>query len=142
MPFSIQAIDPSLFNSIYTHAMARELDEYVYASRSWIGELSGQPWAIDEQRRACLFWVHMPDRVSSQQSHVFAWNHGVVLLRQFEPSRYSIIYASARLNHCMETVRDMMREAIVAGGDRLHGLNGRSVSESSLASIYAELNDQ
>lgn len=142
MPFSIQRIDPALLNSIYTHAMARELDEYIYASRSWIGELSHQKWAIDGQRRACLFWVHMPDRLSSQQSYVFAWNHGVVLLRQFEPSRYSILYASPRLNHCMETVRDMMREAIVVGGDRLSSVHGKSVSESSLASIYAELAGQ
>lgn len=142
MPFSIQPIDPTLFKSIYTHAMAAELDEYIYASRSWIGEQSRQRWAIDEQRRACLFWVHMPDRVSSQQSYVFAWNRGVVLLRQFELSRYSIIYASPGLTPCMEEVRDMMREAIVIGGDRLHDINDRSLSESSLASIYAELAGQ
>lgn len=131
MPFSIRPIDPILFKRIYTPALAAELDEYIYDSRSWIREQCGKLWVIDEQRHACLFWVHMPDRLSSQQSYVFASSQGVVLLRQFESSRYSIIHASPELAGHMETVRTMMREAILAGGDRLNGTNESSVRESS-----------
>lgn len=136
MPFSIRPIDAELFASIYTPAMARELDEHIYASRSWIGELSRQNWAIDEERRACMFWVHMPDRVSCQQSYVFAWNQGVVLIRQFEVSRYSIVHASPRLNLWIDEVRSMMREALLKGGKLLDGPS--PAKDSTWASGYAE----
>lgn len=141
MSFVITSIDPKLFAEIYTPAMAQELDEHIFYPQDGLEELVGKRWAVDEERRACLFWVHLPDRIGRQQSYVFAWNHKVALIREFENCRYSIVYASPGLTERMDAARNMMREAILIGGHLLDGLSGESETESSRASLNAELAD-
>lgn len=121
MAFEIKSIDPTLFAEIYTPAVAKELDQYIYASRNWIGDLSGRSWAIDDVRRACVIWVHMADRMNGDHCFAFVWNQQVVLIKEIDYCRYSIVHASSTLGDRLGDAKKMIEEALRAGGRFLRG---------------------
>ena len=121
MAFEIKPIDPKLFAEFYTPAVARELDQFIYASRIWTKDLSGKRWAIDEQRGACFLWVHMADRMNSDRSYALVWQGWVVLISQKAYCQYVIVYASEKVHSRMDEVEEMMREALRLGGEFLDG---------------------
>lgn len=139
MAFEIKTIDPALFAEIYTPKVTKELDRFIYPSRNWIDDIGGQTWAFDEARRACLIWVHMADRLDSQQSYALVWDSDVVLISQVDYCRYAIVHASEGLQRRMDETKEMMREALRVGGELL---DGTTDPKNSFAVPYAEFVDQ
>lgn len=121
MAFEIKPIDPTLFAQIYTPAVAKELDQFIYASRNWIGDLNEKRWAIDKSRQACLIWVHMLDRMNSDHCFALVWNQQVVLIKEVGYCQYSVVYASPSLGERLNDAKEMMREALQMGGRFLRG---------------------
>lgn len=121
MAFEIKPIDPALFTEIYTPAVAKELDQYIYASRNWVKNIDGQTWAIDEAKKACLIWVRMGDRMNGDTSYALVWDGRVALISQKAYCKYAIVYASSTLQEVMNEVKEMMREALRIGGESLDG---------------------
>jgi len=121
MAFEIKPIDPVLFAEIYTPRVAKELDQYIFASRNWVNDLSGRRWAIDDARRACVVWVHMIDRMNSDHCFALIWNEQVVLIKEVEYCCYSIVYASSTLGNRLSEAKEMIGEALRAGGRFLRG---------------------
>lgn len=122
MTFSIKPIDPKLFAEIYTPAVAKELDQFIYATNNWSNDLSLRTWAIDESDRACLLQVKMADRMNSDQSYAFVWNQNVVLIKEVRYSTFAIVHASQALSSQMDQVTQMMRGALRVGGRLLNGV--------------------
>ncbi len=121
MAFEIKNIDPVLFAEIFTPTVMKELNRRIHIPRNWIADIDRRRWAIDEEKRACVIWVHMADRMNSQQSYSLVWNDQVMLISQLQYCRYDIVYASAGLQEGMADAKDLMREALRVGGEHLDG---------------------
>lgn len=139
MTFEVKPIDPKLFAEIYTTKVTTELDQFIYPSRNWIDGIGRRKWVIDEIRRACLIWVRMADRMHSHDSYALVWNNQTVLINQLEYCRYAIVHASEGLRGQMNEAKEMMREALRVGGERL---DGTTDPKSSFAVPCAEFVDQ
>jgi hypothetical protein len=139
MAFEIKSIDPKLFAEIYTPAVAKELDQHIYASRNWIDDVSGRKWAIDEARRACFIKVHMADRMHSTLCYALVWHEGVALIDQVAFCKYRLVYWSPSFSVELEEVKVMMREALRVGGELLNGVSDQS---DSFAVPHAEFFDK
>ncbi len=138
MTFSVKPIDPKLFAEIYTPMVAKELDQFIYASKNWATDLQGKRWALDEGKRACLLRTPMMDRMDSHMSYSFVWEGQTVLIRQIDFCQYKIVHASPMPSTKMDEIKRMMREALLIGGELLKGIADENNSFAVPAAEFFE----
>jgi hypothetical protein len=123
MTFEIKLVDRETFDEIWTPEVAKQLDgEYIYSTENWSQDLSRRTWAIDEEERACLIWVHMADRLDGATCYAFVMKGEFALIRNISYCVYSIVTVSTGLQSRIEEVKKMVGDALRLGGERLNGV--------------------
>jgi hypothetical protein len=123
MTFEIKLIDREAFDEIWTSEVAKQLDGgYIYSTENWSQDLSRRTWAIDEEKRACLIWVHMADRLNGANCYAYVMRGEFALIRNISYCTYSVVTVSAGLQSRIEEVKQMVGDALRAGGVHLDGV--------------------